>query len=219
MRVVVLSTQEEVAQKSLELLSGPRVALLGGSTFTALAHTWVPEVSRRVREGQVLRFFPVDERNVPFDDAASNWKSVYENLLAPTGLEEQRTHHVTAAAEYAALLKTEFGSGPVVFDSVFLGIGEDGHTASLFPDKDAVRDVESVVINVFDSPKAPAKRVTLGLRPIRESRVLVAVALGKGKAEVVRRLVSGDETLPITQATKDHPYAILLIDQEAASAL
>jgi glucosamine-6-phosphate deaminase len=58
--------------------------------------------------------------------------------------------------------------------------------------------------------------VTLGLKPIRAARTLVLVALGAGKADMVRRLRAGDESLPITLALKDHPNTVLLLDRAAA---
>jgi 6-phosphogluconolactonase len=173
-------------------------------------------VRRRTEAGGTYRFFEVDERDVPFDDPACNWKSCVEDLLVPAGLGDQKAHHVRNAAEYARLLRKEFGGGPVLFDQVFLGMGEDGHTASLFPGKETLRDLDSDVIDVFDSPKPPPRRVTLGLKPIRAARTLVLVALGAGKADMVRRLRAGDESLPITLALKGHPNAVLLLDRAAA---
>jgi 6-phosphogluconolactonase len=172
-----------------------------------------------VDKGETLRFFVVDERKVPFDDPDCNWKSCYEDLLLPADLGDQKNHYVTTAADYSALLQREFGSAPVYFDRVFLGMGEDGHTASLFPGKPSLADTQSVVLDITDSPKPPPQRVTLGLKPIRASGALVAVALGAGKAERVRQLRDGDESLPITLAMKNHPHAVLLLDKAAAGLL
>jgi 6-phosphogluconolactonase len=218
MEIIMLDSLEKVAQKSLEYVQGPRVAVSGGGTFATLFRHWAPAVRRRVSAGESLRFFVVDERKVPFDDPDCNWKACYEELLLPAGLEDQRSHHVISAAAYADLLTREFGSGPAIFDSLFLGMGEDGHTASLFPGKNSLTDRESLVLDITDSPKPPPERVTLGLRPIRESRLLVTVALGAGKAGRVRQLRDGDESLPVTLAMKGHPRAVLLVD-EAAGAL
>ncbi|MCD6025225.1 MAG: 6-phosphogluconolactonase [Fibrobacteria bacterium] len=219
MEIIVLDNLEAVARKSLEYVQGPRIAVSGGSTFAALFRHWAPDVRFRVDKGEVLRFFAVDERRVAFDDPDCNWKACYEDLLLPAGLGDQRDHYVTTAAAYSDLLRREFGSSPVFFDGVFLGMGEDGHTASLFPGKPTLADTESIVLDIADSPKPPPERVTLGLRPIRESGMLIAVALGAGKAERVRQLRDGDETLPITVAMKGHPRAVLLVDKAAASLL
>ncbi len=216
MRFIVLDSLEDVAARSLELAAGPRIAVSGGTTFAALFRHWAPEMRRRTQAGSPPRFFLVDERDVPFDDPACNWKSCYEDLLVPAGLGEQKAHHVRTAAEYAKLLRAEFGDDPVVFDQVFLGMGEDGHTASLFPGKETLRDLESDVLDVADSPKPPPRRVTLGLKPIRAARTLVLVTLGAGKAEMIRRLRAGDASLPITLAMQDHPDAVVLLDRAAA---
>jgi 6-phosphogluconolactonase len=216
MRVVVLDSLEQVAAASLDFLGGPRVAVSGGTTFAALFRHWAPAVRRRVAAGETFRFFVVDERKVPFDDPQCNWKGCYEDLLVPAGLSDQKAHYVTTAAQYGALLRAEFGAAPVIFDQVYLGMGEDGHTASLFPGRESLRDTASLVLDVTDSPKPPPARVTLGLGPIRASKTLVTVALGAGKAPMVRRLREGDETLPITLAMQGHPDAVLLLDRAAA---
>jgi 6-phosphogluconolactonase len=218
MQTFILNTPEDVAAKSLEFVKG-RVAVSGGTTFATLFRHWAPEVRKRTEAGESLRFFVVDERKVPFEDPQCNWKSCYEDLLLPAGLGEQKAHYVTTASEYGKLLASEFGAGPVLFDTVFLGMGEDGHTASLFPGKPTLNDLESDVIDVTDSPKPPAERVTLGLKPIRAARELVLVALGAGKADMLRRVFDGDESLPITLALKDHPRAVLLLDAPAAARL
>lgn len=216
MKTIVLDSLDQVAEKSLEYLGGPRIAVSGGTTFAALFRHWTPDVRRRAEAGERLRFFVVDERKVPFDDAQCNWKACYEELLLPAGLEAQKSHHVDSAPAYADLLRAEFGADPVVFDQVFLGMGEDGHTASLFPGKPSLQDTDSVVLDVDDSPKPPAERVTLGLKSIRDSRMLITIALGAGKADMVRRLRAGDTSLPITLAMQDHPNAVLLLDRAAA---
>src|SRR5690606_16154304 len=143
MQVIVLDTLDQVAAKSLEYLAGPRVAVSGGTTFAALFRQWAPEVRRRVAAGAPYRFFVVDERKVAFDDPQCNWKSCYEDLLVPAGLEEQKDHFVDSAARYTKLLKTEFGDAPVIIDHVFLGMVEDGHTASPFPGKEPLRGTDS----------------------------------------------------------------------------
>lgn len=216
MKVEIYGSVDEVAARSLELLGGPRVAVSGGTTFATLFRHWAPDVKRRDEAGERLRFFVVDERKVPFDDPQCNWKSCTEELLIPAGLADQKDHYVTTAADYDALLAREFGTDPVVFDQVYLGMGEDGHTASLFPGKPTLQDLTSNVLDVTDSPKPPPERVTLGLGPIRASRTLITIVLGAGKVDMVRRLREGDASLPITLAMQGHPNAILILDRAAA---
>ncbi len=178
----------------------------------------MPEVKRKAATGEGLRFFPVDERKVPFEDPDSNWRVCYEGLLQPAGLTGQREHRAISAPQYAAMLEREFGVGPVVFDSVFLGMGKDGHTASLFPGAGAIRDRKSIVLDVI-GPKPPPQRITLGLKPLWDCKTLVAIAIGSSKAEVVRRLREGDPELPITMALAGHGNAVLLLDKAAAGAV
>ena len=82
-----------------------------------------------------------------------------------------------------------------VFDVVFLGLGEDGHTASLFPGNQALNDPRSVV-PVHHSPKPPADRVSLGLSTLKNAAKRVILSGGPGKAEIILRIKSGEE-LPV----------------------
>ncbi len=215
--MVVVDSLADVAKKSLEYVKGPNIAVSGGTTFAALFRYWLSDVKQRVESGEPLNFFVVDERKVPFDDPQCNWKVCYEELLLPAGLETQKNHYVTTAQEYANLLANEF-HGPVLFDSIFLGMGEDGHTASLFPGGDYLADRESLVLDVV-GPKTPPQRVTLGFKPLRESKTLIAIALGASKTPVIKRILEGDRTLPISMALADHPNAVLLLDRAAAGEL
>ena len=215
MKIEVSDSLEEVARKALEYAQGPRIAVSGGGTFAGLFRHWLPEMKRRAQAGTPPRFFPVDERRVPFTDPQSNWKTCYEELLLPAGLEAQKVHHAVSTSQYLALLEGEFKGGPVVFDQVFLGMGEDGHTASLFPGGAYLKDRKSVVLDVV-GPKPPPERVTLGLKPLWDCKVLVAIALGESKAPMVRRLREADMTLPITMALAGHGNAVLLLDRAAA---
>ena len=214
----MLDSLEAVAEKSLEYVKGPHIAVSGGTTFAALFRYWLSDVKHRVDSGESLKFFVVDERNVPFEDPQCNWKVCYEELLRPVGLDAQKDHYVTTAEQYKVLLDREFNGGPVIFDSIFLGMGEDGHTASLFPGNTALNDTDSTVIDVV-GPKPPPQRVTLGLKPLWDCHTLIAIALGSSKAEMVGRLREGDRTLPIALAMTQHPDAVLLLDYAAAGEL
>ena len=214
MKIVVVDSLEDVAEKSLEYVKGPRMAVSGGTTFAVLFRHWLPSVKRRVEAGEILRFFPVDERKVLFEDSQCNWQVCFNELLQPAGLAAQKNHYVTTASQYAALLQSEFANGPVIFDQVFLGMGEDGHTASLFPGGSYLNDLESVVLDVV-GPKPPPQRVTLGFKPLKECKTLIAIALGASKAGLVRDLREGKSDLPIARALKAHGNAVLLLDRAA----
>jgi 6-phosphogluconolactonase len=88
------------------------------------------------------------------------------------------------------------GSGRL--DIIVLGMGEDGHTASLFPDNPALDDIRAVV-PVYNAPKPPAERVSLGLHTLRAAAHRVALVTGSGKSDAMTQIKSGSLDLPIAQ--------------------
>jgi len=218
LKIIVVDSAEEAGRKSLEYVRGPRIAVSGGTTFAALFRHWLPEVKQKVAAGDDLRFFVVDERTVPFEDPQCNWKTCYEELLLPAGLSKQKAHYTPTAAEYSSLLRNEFKGSPVIFDQIFFGMGEDGHTASLFPGSDSLQDDDSIVLDIV-GPKPPPRRVTLGFKPLRECRTLVAIALGASKFPVIEKIRSGDRELPIANVLASHPNGVLILDKAAAGSV
>jgi 6-phosphogluconolactonase len=135
--------------------------------------------------------FFVDERAVAPDHLDSNWRLVWESWLAPLGARAPRAHRMrgeatdleAAAREYETLLESPL-------DLVVLGIGEDGHTASLFPGSRWIREHERRVVVVSDSPKPPPRRLTVTPRVLAEAGELMALATGAGKAAAVARALA-----------------------------
>lgn len=177
------------ADEIAEAISGrdaTRLALAGGSTplgcYEHLARRDLPW-------GRVTVFFG-DERCVPPFDPDSNYELVRRSLLqhvAPASVHRIAVElgPETAAARYEPLV----AAAPL--DLVLLGIGTDGHTASLFPGNAAL-GASTYVAPVFGSPKPPAQRVTLTLRALREARRVIVLASGPDKAEAVRRALAGE---------------------------
>ena len=199
---------DTLGTESRRWVRGPHVAISGGQTFAALFPRWV-----RGGPFEDVTFFPVDERLVPMDHPASNWGVARRLLFEPLGRIRDITNFAVSAPDYGSLLRRKLGE-PAVFDSALLGVGEDGHTASLFPGTPELEDREAPVLQTL-SPKPPAARITLGLSVLWRSRVLVSVVAGTGKAKVVRRLLAGDRTLPITLALQGHPRPVLLLERSA----
>ena len=98
-------------------------------------------------------------------------------------------------AEEGAAAYRETISGIKSFDIAFMGMGEDGHTASLFPDNKGLDDTRSV-IPVFNSPKAPDERVSLSINTLKHAEHKIVLVSGSAKAEIIKRIKSGD-SLPI----------------------
>lgn len=109
------------------------------------------------------------------------------------------------------------------FDLVWLGMGEDGHTLSLFPGYSILTNTESLVVPVRNSPKPPPDRISLTLSALSSSSNCLIMAAGSGKSDVIARVFGGDETLPIAQAAQTIEVAggqvTWLLDTAAASQL
>ncbi|SDP36560.1 6-phosphogluconolactonase [Klenkia soli] len=172
-----------------------------------------------------------DERWVPAADDDRNEKGAREALLDVVGVPADRVHPIPAsdagfaepedaAAAYAAEL-TRVGDGALPrIDVLLLGVGPEGHVASIFPDSPAVDDPRPVVA-VRDCPKPPPTRVSLGYGVITGAEEVWLLVSGEGKAEAVARALSGRETattLPAAGAV-GRTATRWLLDAEAASQL
>ena len=181
------------------LAARPRasLALSGGGTpapaYRALADMKLP--------WERVDVFFVDERFVPPDHADSNYRLAEDSLLKPLRLpsaqvfrmEGEREDRDAAARDYEAKL-------PPVLDVVLLGMGPDGHTASLFPGHPALEERERRVLAVV-GPKPPPWRMTLTLPVLLSARAVLNLVAGAGKADAVRRALAGDMALPAARVT------------------
>lgn len=214
MRKLVLETVTDVVRETHGMLEGPNVAVSGGSTYATLFEGW-----GKLGKLDNIEFFPVDERRVPYDDPRSNWKMTVEKLLIPAGLGKQKANRAESRQQYEQLLKQAMGESPR-FDQVWLGVGEDGHTASLFPGELYLEDTESLVLETLGEMEPKVPRVTLGMRAIWEARQLYLVVIGGGsKGKRIQELFLEDESLPITRALKGHPDPMVILDEETQKAV
>jgi 6-phosphogluconolactonase len=174
------------------------LALAGGSTPRLLYRLLATEFRERVPWSRVHLFWS-DERYVPRDHPDSNYRMVREALLdhvpipdgnvypAPTDLERPED----AAAQYEADLKEFFGTTWPRFDWMLLGLGEDGHVASLFPGSKTLAEKERWVIAVNQSPKPPPLRLTFTFPVINHAAHIQFLVAGKGKRSAVRSTLEG----------------------------
>jgi 6-phosphogluconolactonase len=181
------------------LATQPRasLALSGGGTpgpaYRLLAEAKLP--------WERVDVFFVDERFVPPDHVDSNYRMVEDTLLGPLGLpssqvfrmEGEREDRDAAARDYEAKL-------PPVLDVVLLGMGPDGHTASLFPGHPALEERSRRVLAVV-GPKPPPWRMTLTLPVLLASRHVLNLVAGEAKRDAVRRAMEGDVSLPAARVT------------------
>ncbi len=153
-----------------------------------------------------------DERCLPAGDAARNDHMADIALLKHVQAPAAQIHRIdaelgaeVAAARYAALL----ADAPVM-DLILLGMGEDGHTASLFPGNPALDDPR-LAVPVYNAPKAPPERVSMGYAALHAGRRCLIMATGAGKADAICRIQAG-ERLPVARI----PGSEWLIDQDAS---
>jgi len=194
------------------------VALAGGSTPRATYEVLGTSALAAAVPWAAITWYFGDERAVPPDHAESNYRLARETLFAgrPEALERVRRMAADAAdleqaaRDYARLL-------PDALDLILLGIGEDGHTASLFPGSPATRERSARVV-VVTGPKPPNPRLTVTAPVIEGAREVLALASGSGKAEALARALEGplDVTAVPAQLAR---HGTWIVDAAAAGGL
>jgi len=211
--VIVCEDLQALGGATLARVRGPVCAVSGGSTFEALFRHW----SGAGLQG--VSFIPVDERKVGLSEAGSNWMVAIRLLLDPNGLGAQALHWTPDAAHLDALVRRlvtgNVGQIPSI-PQVWLGMGDDGHTASLFPNGAELSDTTSLALETV-APKAPHPRVTLGLGALRTAQDLCVVVTGAAKGTMLRRVLDGDVALPLALALRDRD-ATVFVDADCAKA-
>ncbi len=161
-----------------------------------------------------------DERCVPPDDERSNHRLVRESLLDRLAA-QPRVHRVRGelpCGEAAALYDAELAGAS--FDLVLLGLGEDGHTASLFPGSPALAERERLAVAAPPGLEPLVERVTLTLPAIAAARSVVFLVTGAGKAEAARRAFADeDPAAPASLARSAAGETVAILDRAAASLL
>jgi 6-phosphogluconolactonase len=208
----------ELAQRSAEWLAAALSKALagGGRCSFALSGGKTTGPIYRTLAGMKLPwervdFYFADERCVPPDHPDSNYLLAEETLLRPIGakpeqvrrMQGEREDRDAAARDYEALL-------PAALDVVLLGMGEDGHTASLFPGASSLEERERRALAIV-GPKPPPWRLTLTLPVLNGARQVLFVVAGEGKRDAVRRVMAGEE-LPAARVTN----AVWILDRTAA---
>ena len=198
----------DVAEKTIHFLDKGNIALSGGSTYSSLYPHWgamKPDCSQ-------IRFFPADEREVPMKDTASNWRMVYEKLLIPTRRVADVAHHASSLSGYKKILNSYFLGFLPVFDVIFLGMGEDGHTASLFPGGEYLDDDIEMVLET-EAPAPPVKRLSLAPLVIHSAHQVVVVIAGEYKAWALKQFIEGNREIPLTRVLEKRDHTFVFIQE------
>lgn len=193
--------------RALEARGGRCDLALAGGTTPGLLYD---ELTRQRADWTGVHLWIGDERCVPHEHPESNVRLVYERLPAPGAVlhvpPPVGTPEVRAAA-YAAQIKD------YVLDLVILGLGEDAHTASLFPDNVAIDD-ERTVVPVHDAPKPPPERISLGLGVLSAAKARLFLVTGEGKREALR-LALGEPSKHAPSSLIPAAGTTVLADREA----
>jgi 6-phosphogluconolactonase len=197
-----------------------RAALSGGrgprGLFAILAHRHKDVDWRRVE------LYWVDERWVPFFETDSNFgeaERLWLDGLAPGPLcfpmYDQALEPDAAAKAYEDLLVKNFGGVPPVFDLILLGMGPDGHTASLFPGQDSVHETRRLCLAV-KQPSSGQQRVTLTLPVINAAKRCVFLLSGAEKAGLLAEVLAGNALVPAAHVRPAQGETLWLADATAA---
>jgi len=213
---------EAHGQYALRLRGTFTVALSGGS----LATRFFPRLARLPFDWSRTEFFWADERAVPPSDPESNYAVAVSLWLGPAKVPPANIHRMRgenadlnrAARDYAAELMRIAGTPPRL-DLVMLGVGPDGHVASLFPGHPVSRDEQHFVAAVENAPKPPPRRLTLTMPALLNAERIVVAATGKEKAAAIRDALEGDAATPFGTVVKNAQNARILLDEEAAGLL
>ena len=209
------------------------IALSGGTTPETLYRALTSPAFADRFDWSRTTFFFSDERCVPLDDPRSNYALAKKSLFTPLNIMPSQVYRMAgessnpqaAAFEYEQQLrlatKTSSSNQPSL-DLVLLGLGEDGHTASLFPGATILRDHQRVIA-ATQSPKDPPNRLTMTLAAINRASVILFLVTGIGKAGVVRAILDprteAERQLPAALVSPEEGRLIWFLDRAAAAEL
>jgi 6-phosphogluconolactonase len=229
MQIEVMDTAESVAQRAAAIIAEEtRLAVNSRGRFVIAVsggHTpWLMlgELAKADLPWQAVHVVQVDERVAPADDPDRNLTHLRESLLNHAPISAGQIHQMpvesadleSAATAYATTLQQVAGVPPVL-DLVHLGLGPDGHTASLVPHDPvlAIEDADVAITGVYQG----RRRMTLTYPIINRSRRVLWVVTGKEKGPALRRLLDGDASIPAGRVRRQS--ALLIADRAAAQEL
>lgn len=204
------------------------LALPGGSTPRGLFQLLVREPYRSILPWAQIHFFWGDERFVPLDHPDSNYRLAYETFLGPLSVPDTNIHRVViegnspaqSARNYEMELLSFFMLQPgdyPRFDLILLGIGTDGHTASLFPGGSELRVRKRLV--TWSQPNSSTPRVTLTFETINRARHVAFLVSGTNKAATLERVLDGERGLPAARIKPGNGLLTFFVDEAASTGV
>ena len=230
------------AAAAFVLEAGKEAVRANGRFFIALSGGKTPETLYRALTSPAFAdrfdwpratFFFSDERCVPPNDPRSNYALADKTLFTPLKITPSQVYRMAgesrdpqrAAHEYEKQLRLATKTSPSAqpsLDLILLGLGEDGHTASLFPGAPVLRDHQRLIA-ATQSPKDPPNRLTMTLAVINRASMILFLAIGTGKAGVVRAILDpkteAERQLPASLVKPEEGRLIWFLDRAAAAEL
>jgi 6-phosphogluconolactonase len=190
----------KLSHESVERSGKFHVAVSGGSLPGILGNKLkLPSYSSKVSWANWVIWF-VDERYLPLDNSESNYKVTKETLLNFVPIPAENIHHLDyslplpeAAKQYQSQLHKEFGNNLPELDLILLGMGPDGHTASLFPFHRLLNESSQWIASIEDSPKPPPQRITFTFPIINNAKNIAFVAAGEAKKEMLWKILEAED--------------------------
>jgi 6-phosphogluconolactonase len=159
-----------------------------------------------------------DERQVPLDDPSSNYAMAKAALLDHVPIPPDHVFPLVADPKPALSRVPADASGRPRFDVIHLGLGEDGHTASLFPGDAAMREAQALVAVVHNAPKPPPERLTLTLPVINAARAVLFMVQGASKRDALAGVLRRDPALPASHVQPVDGELQFIVDRAAAGS-
>ncbi len=233
----ILSSPEDLARAAAEhFVSRNRtaveergsfsVALSGGSTPKLLFELLASEPFRDQIAWSSIQFFWSDERHVPPDHPDSNYRMANEAMLARVPVSKNNVHRVPsenpnaaqAASDYEqTLIETTQQSLPRL-DLILLGLGTDGHTASIFPGSEVLHETKQLVVAPWVE-KFQTYRITMTLPLLNNGASIVFLVSGSEKAKIVKEVLEGSEKYPAQAVKPTNGELLWMLDEDAASEI
>lgn len=187
------------------------LVLSGGNSPKRLYETLASYPYKSEIDWDRISFFFADERSVPFNDPANNGLMIKRALFEPLKIADSRIFYIStlqspeeAAKKYSRRIVAHFKDKPIRFDLVLLGLGDDAHTASLFPHTPVLREQKALVSAVYPGKEA-VPRITLTAPLINEAQSISFFVYGESKAEAVKQVLEGERNFEEYPAQLIHP--------------
>jgi 6-phosphogluconolactonase len=224
----IIEKWAEAAESAIGRKSDFSVALSGGRTPV---HVYRALASKKNFPWEKTHIFMVDERFVPYESDENNFRMINESLLLHVNIPARNVHPIMTsvssardcAAKYENDIVSFFKLSPGAFpniDLVLLGIGEDGHTASLFPGTAALSETSHLAVAVTPLEEPEKNRISMTFPVINSASNVMFMATGEGKAGILRDIIkTKNGNLPAAMVKPRNRPAVFLVDKDAGSLL